>query len=59
MNKFLRSCQAVAWAFFGIRRRKQADIDIETVSLIHIIVTGVVLTAVFVIGLILLVSNIV
>lgn len=59
MNKFLRSCQAVAWAFFSVRRRREADIDIETVSLIHVIITGVVLAALFVVGLIMLVRSIV
>ena len=58
MSKFLRSCLAVAWAFFGIRRRNEAAIDIETVSPIHLIVTGVVLAAAFVIGLIFLVTSI-
>ena len=59
MTRFLRSCLAVAWAFFGIRRRREADIDIETVSPIHVIVTGVVLAACFVLSLVLLVRAIV
>lgn len=58
MNKFFRSCLAVAWAFFGIRRRKEADVDIETVSPIHLIVTGLVIAVLFVIGLMLLVTSI-
>ena len=49
----------MAWAFFGVRRRREADIDIETVSLIHVIITGVVLAALFVVGLIMLVRSIV
>jgi hypothetical protein len=58
MSKFFRSCLAVAWAFFGIRRRKEADVDIETVSPIHLIVTGLVIAVLFVIGLMLLVTSI-
>jgi hypothetical protein len=58
MEKFFRSCLAVAWAFFGIRRRREADIDIETVSPLHIIVTGIVLAALFVVLLVFLVGKI-
>jgi hypothetical protein len=59
MKRFLRSCLAVAWAFFGIRQRREADIDIETVGPIHVIVTGVGLAACFVLSLVLLVQAIV
>jgi hypothetical protein len=50
-----RSIKAVLWAFLGIRKQADYDQDVKSITPVQAIVTGVVLAAVFVIGLIVLV----
>ncbi len=50
-----RSLGAVAWSFFGVRRSADYAQDVQKLHPGQVIVTGVVLAAVFVTGLVLLV----
>jgi hypothetical protein len=51
--------RAVAWSFFGVRRRADLDRDVERLNPVHVIVAGLVGAAAFVIGLVLLIRWIV
>ena len=54
-GSLLRTVQAVAWSFLGLRRGKDFQEDVAKLSPIHIIVVGLIGAALFVGGLILLV----
>lgn len=51
----LQVVSAVAWSFFGIRKRAAMSRDVVSIKPQHVIVVGVVLAAILVLGLILLV----
>ena len=51
-----RTIKAVLWSFLGIRRRKDFQDDVAQLKPLHLMVAGVVLTFVFVIGLMVLVN---
>jgi hypothetical protein len=51
--------RAVAWSFFGVRRRADLERDVERLKPVHIIVAGLVGAAMFVVGLIVLIKWIV
>ncbi len=51
-----RTMKAVLWSFLGIRRRKDFQDDVAQLKPLHLMVAGVVLTFVFVIGLMVLVN---
>ena len=53
---FLRTLQAVAWSFFGVRKSRDLERDLGQLNPIHLVVAGVVLAALFVLALILLVQ---
>ncbi len=55
-GSLLRTVQAVAWSFFGLRRSKDFQEDVAKLSPIHIIVVGLIGAVLFVGGLILLVN---
>jgi hypothetical protein len=55
-GSLLRTVQAVAWSFLGLRRSKDFQEDVAKLSPIHIIVVGLLGAALFVGGLILLVN---
>jgi hypothetical protein len=48
--------KAVLWSFLGIRRRKDFQDDVSQLKPLHLMVAGVILTFVFVIGLMVLVN---
>ena len=52
---WLRTAKAVAWSFFGIRRRADHAKDVEQLNPIHVVIAGVVGAALFVLLLVLLV----
>ena len=54
-GSWLRTAQAVAWSFFGIRRRADYAQDIEKLNPIHVVIAGIVGAALFVVVLVLLV----
>ena len=58
-GSLLRSVQAVAWSFLGIRKSSEFQEDIEKISPLHVLGVGLVAGLVFVIGLIVLVNLVV
>ena len=55
-GSFLRTLQAVAWSFFGIRKGAEYEKDVAQLNPLHVIVAGIVAAALFVAGLMLLVK---
>ena len=51
----LQTVRAVAWSFFGVRRSRDLEADAKSLKPQHLIVTGLVLAALFVLALVLLV----
>jgi hypothetical protein len=47
--------KAVMWSFFGVRGRAGYERDIERLNPVYVILTGIVLAALFVLSLIMLV----
>ena len=58
-GSFWQTMQAVAWSFFGVRRRADLERDAERLSPVHLIVGGLVAAALFVAALIVLIRWIV
>ena len=54
-GSWLHTAKAVAWSFFGIRRRADYAKDVEQLNPIHVIIAGIVGAALFVLLLVLLV----
>ncbi len=52
---WLCTAKAVAWSFFGIRRRADYAKDIDELNPIHVVIAGIVGAALFVLLLVLLV----
>jgi hypothetical protein len=55
-GSFLRTFQAVAWSFFGVRKGAEYEKDVAQLNPLHVIVAGVVAAALFVGALVLLVN---
>ena len=53
---FGRTLKAVAWSFFGVRKSAEHAKDLEQLNPLHVIVAAVVAAALFVGGLLALVS---
>lgn len=58
-GSLLRSVQAVAWSFLGIRKNSEFQEDIEKITPLHVLGVGLVAGLLFVIGLIVLVNLVV
>lgn len=54
-GSLLRTVQAVAWSFLGIRRRADYARDVAQLNPIHVVIAGIVGAALFVAVLVLLV----
>ena len=54
-GSWLRTAKAVAWSFFGIRRRADYAKDVDQLNPIHVVIAGIVGAALFVLLLVLLV----
>ena len=52
---FLKLASAVLWSFFGIRKRSNAEADIASLSLLHVVIAGVTGAALLVLFLVSLV----
>jgi hypothetical protein len=52
---FGQTARAVAWSFFGIRRSKDHEQDVEKLNPVHVVIAGVLGAALFVLVLVLLV----
>ncbi len=55
-GSFLQTMRAVAWSFFGVRKSREHERDINQLNPVHVIVAGVIGAAVF-IGVLVLVVN--
>jgi len=51
-----RTVGAVGWSFFGVRKGKDLERDLGELNPLHVVIVGVVLAALFVVGLVLLVN---
>jgi hypothetical protein len=55
-GSFLRTLRAVFWSFFGVRRASDLEKDTEQLNPVHLVIAAVLGAALFVIGLLALVS---
>ena len=55
-GSFGRTVRAVAWSFFGVRKRSDLDKDVEQLNPVHVIIAGVIGAMLLVAGLLALVS---
>jgi hypothetical protein len=53
---FWQTLRTVAWSFFGVRRRKGHEQDVQRLNPVHLVVGGVVGTVLFVLALVALVK---
>ena len=59
MSRWLSATRAVLWGFLGVRKFDEYQKDLQRVQPLHILLVGVVMTFLFVAGLMLLVNWIV
>ncbi|MBC7202774.1 MAG: DUF2970 domain-containing protein [Pusillimonas sp.] len=50
---FFQTLKAVLWGFFGVRKGKGYNEDIERLNPVHLIIAAVIATVIFVVGLVL------
>ena len=55
-GSFIQTLRAVGWSFFGVRRSADYAQDVAKLNPVHVIITGVIGAAVFVLALVLLVQ---
>ena len=55
-GSFRRTAMAVAWSFFGVRKSSDHEKDLDQLNPVHLIVAGVIGAALFIGGLLALVS---
>ena len=55
-GSFLQTLRAVAWSFFGIRRGKDYEQDVQKLNPVHVIIAGLIGAGLFIGVLVLLVS---
>ena len=53
---FGQTLKAVAWSFFGVRKRSEHEKDLSQLNPLHVVVAGLAAAAVFVAALVLLVQ---
>ncbi|MFG6446940.1 DUF2970 domain-containing protein [Roseateles sp. BYS180W] len=58
-GSFLGTLRAVAWSFFGVRKKSGYDQDVSQLNPVHVIIAGVLGAVLFVLVLVLLVQWIV
>ncbi|MGH1359662.1 MAG: DUF2970 domain-containing protein [Burkholderiaceae bacterium] len=49
---FAQSIKAVAWSFFGVRRRQDHEADVSNLNPVHVIIAGIMMAVLFVLTLI-------
>ncbi|MEX8519402.1 MAG: DUF2970 domain-containing protein [Leptothrix sp. (in: b-proteobacteria)] len=54
-GSFLQTLQAVAWSFFGIRRGKDYEQDVQKLNPVHVVIAGILGGILFISVLVLLV----
>lgn len=55
-GSFLGTLRAVAWSFFGVRRGRDYEQDVNQLNPVHVILAGLLAAALFVGGLVMLVN---
>jgi len=55
----LQTIKAVAWSFFGVRRGRDYQNDVDKLNPVHVIIAGLIGAALFIVALILLVRLVV
>ena len=55
-GSFLQTLRAVAWSFFGVRKRSEYEKDVNQLNPVHVVIAGVLAAAVFVGVLVLVVQ---
>ena len=55
-GSFRRTVMAVAWSFFGVRKSSDYEKDLDQLNPVHLIVAGLIGAALFIGGLLALVS---
>ena len=58
-GSFVQTMKAVAWSFFGVRRSRDLERDVQRLNPIHVIIAGIVGAVVFILILVALVRWIV
>ena len=56
---FLQTMRAVAWSFFGVRKRSGYEQDAQQLNPVHVILAGIIAAVIFVIVLLLVVRIVV
>jgi hypothetical protein len=51
----LQTVRAVAWSFFGVRRRADHEQDVQRLNPVHVVIAGLAGAALFIVFLVLLV----
>jgi hypothetical protein len=54
-GSFVQTVQAVAWSFFGVRRRADWEQDLTKVNPVHLVLAGLMGAALFILALVFLV----
>ena len=55
-GSFGHTMRAVAWSFFGVRKRSDHEKDVNQLNPVHVVIAGVIGAALFIMFLLLLVS---
>ena len=55
-GSFAQTLRAVAWSFFGVRKGKDYQRDVEKLNPVHVIIAGVIAAILFIVVLLLLVN---
>ena len=55
-GSFWRTLLAVGWSFFGVRKSRDLEKDVNELNPVHVIIAGVIGAVLFIIGLLALVS---
>lgn len=58
-SSFLQTIKAVAWSFFGVRRRKDHEADVSNLNPVHVIIAGIGMAVLFVLTLVTIVKLVV
>jgi Protein of unknown function (DUF2970) len=55
-GSFGQTMRAVAWSFFGVRRRADHEQDVQKLNPVHVLIAGLIGAALFVVLLVVLVK---
>ena len=56
---FVQTMKAVAWSFFGIRKRAAYEQDVQRLNPVHVIIAGILAALLFVLALVWIVKGVV